>query len=92
MSFFTNESMLDTQQLREIIGKDVIDGFKTRDWSGDSDRRYGEFPSDGSPWGLGKGADLINWNYDEAKGIAENPTINLDERCRDLLSCRHTRH
>lgn len=76
MSFFTNESMLDTEQLREILGEDVIHQLKNQK------RQYGEFPSHKPTWGYGIGATLINWNYDVTRGEAVEYNQALTSRCR----------
>ncbi len=80
MSFYTNESMLDMQQLREIMGDDTGNQPKSKKNQNKPGRRYGRFPNDGSPWGYGIGANLVNWNYDVHKGEAINPIITINDR------------
>jgi hypothetical protein len=72
--------MLDTQQLREIMGENEINKLKNHNKRRATNRRYGRFPSDGNEWGYGFGANLVNWNYDASNGQAVNPTIIIDER------------
>ena len=73
--------MLDTNQLREILGDDM-DFLTQKNKEGAKSRWSGKFPGDGSPWGYGIGATLINWNYDVGNGEAKLPNINIDdERC-----------
>ncbi len=76
MSFYTNETMLDTQQLREMLGEDAIPHPKGR-----RNRTYGDIPSDDGQCMYGVGANLVNWNYDPSSGQAISSTIPIDERC-----------
>ncbi len=76
--------MLDTQQLREIMGENEIDALKNHN-KRSTKTRFGEFPSNDNEWGYGIGANLVNWNYDESKGQAVNPTTFIDERCSHTI-------
>jgi hypothetical protein len=81
-SFYSNESMMDTQQIRALMGDDMVQKLKKLESNEDStkDSRYAKFPDDGSPWGYGRGANLINWNYDASSGGAVQSTINLVDK------------
>jgi hypothetical protein len=74
--------MLDTDQLREVMGDDMIQFLKQNNKGGTKTRMYGNFPSNGNPWGYGIGATLINWNYDVANGEAVEPNVKIDDRCK----------
>ncbi len=82
MSFFTNESMLDIEQLREILGEDMVHVLKNQN------RMNGDFPSDQTVWGYGKPASLINWNYEEAIGKAQRKSIEITQRCMQHFDWR----
>jgi hypothetical protein len=73
--------MMDVQQLRGLLGDDIVQTLKSNFGGRAEDRKYGKFPDDGSKWGYGDGATLINWNYDTSSGQARDAKINImDDR------------
>jgi hypothetical protein len=71
VSFFTNHSMIDKDQLRRMLGDgSTIDRTKSA-----RENLRVNFPSTGDALGYGARFDLLNWNYDSTQDGAVESSI-----------------
>jgi hypothetical protein len=72
VSFFTNHSMIDKDQLRRMLGGDIskIDRSKSA-----RENLRTNYPSTGDALGYGTRFDLLNWNYDSTQDGAVESSI-----------------
>jgi hypothetical protein len=85
VSFYTNHSLLTTEQLRKLmkkagLGEDSIDLSKSPRQN--LVRETGKFPDTGAPYGYGTTIDIINWNYNGDDDAAVQDPIQVPMSAR----------